>query len=546
MSDNKPAAEPKKWELEPESEYRFELDPGTSLAIKLVQGHAEIFGFELAEGKVYLFGFECKAAVYTWQGCTIEMSPRLSTPSTEYVSTETPMRTYANLHIALEQMRVRTLRQIRGSPPPPGDTSKSDPPRVLVLGPDHSGKTSVCKLLTNYAVRAGQGWSPFLVNIDPSEGGVGNSGCSLRVPGVWSNTDGIASKPSRNGSNYSTYVTSFKCSPSIGVLFSDRNVGRASGLIVDTPSSFASGPSSNDHRHRLIKACIDAFRVNVIVVVGHEKLNVEMQRAYGSLLTVVKIPKSGGVVEVDPSYRERVISYQLHSYMYGQVITPPSGITNGSLGGESLSDLVLSPSSTVINFSDLQIYRIGSETMAPSDALPVGATRTVSEMQPVAVDPASPGSGLLNAVLALMSPQNPDENERYDEEILDLTVVGILVVTHIDMAKRKLTVLAPNRGSLSGKSAIVGTFEWQDQQIERKVDNQGAGTLDFDVQRLLENNLNRYARKHQENSQQRRALEPKAGMKMPAREGFQQGIQEERERIAYALKASTLKGVDEG
>lgn len=35
--------------------------------------------------------------------------------------------------------------------------------------------------------------------------------------------------------------------------------------------------------------------VNVIVVVGHEKLNVEMQRMYGSHMTVVKIPKSGGV-----------------------------------------------------------------------------------------------------------------------------------------------------------------------------------------------------------------------------------------------------------
>lgn len=27
--------ESKKWDLEPESEYRFELDPGTSLAIKV-------------------------------------------------------------------------------------------------------------------------------------------------------------------------------------------------------------------------------------------------------------------------------------------------------------------------------------------------------------------------------------------------------------------------------------------------------------------------------------------------------------------------------
>ncbi|CAA7271464.1 unnamed protein product [Cyclocybe aegerita] len=400
------------------------------------------------------------------------------------------MRTYANLHIALEQMRVRTLRQIRGSPPPPGDTSKTDPPRVLVLGPDHSGKTSVCKLLANYAVRAGQGWSPFLVNVDPSEGGWATPG-AVSVAPVYGPIP-TASPANPLGTAASTAPMSLasnallplvywyghaetKRNPllmdrlirNLGENISDRfeldPEGRASGLIVDTPSSFASGPSSNDHRHRLIKACIDAFKINVIVVVGHEKLNVEMQRAYGSLLTVVKIPKSGGVVEVDPSYRERVVSYQLHSYMYGQVIKPPSGITNGSLGGESLSDLVLSPSSTVINFGDLQIYRIGSETMAPSDALPVGATRTVSEMQPVAVDPASPGSGLLNAVLALMSPQNPDENERYDEEILDLTVVGILVVTHIDMVKRKLTVLAPNRGSLSGKSAIVGTFEWQDQ-----------------------------------------------------------------------------------
>jgi hypothetical protein len=39
----------------------------------------------------------------------------------------------------------------------------------------------------------------------------------------------------------------------------------------------------------------DNLIVNVIIVVGHEKLNVEMQRTYGSTLTVVKVPKSGGV-----------------------------------------------------------------------------------------------------------------------------------------------------------------------------------------------------------------------------------------------------------
>lgn len=66
--------------------------------------------------------------------------------------------------------------------------------------------------------------------------------------------------------------------------------------------------------------------------------------------------------------------------------------------------------------------------MAPTSALPIGFARVVSEMQPVSVDPSLPGSGLLNAVLALLAPPNPDENERYDEEILDLTVIGFLVM----------------------------------------------------------------------------------------------------------------------
>jgi signal recognition particle GTPase len=91
-------------------------------------------------------------------------------PSTEYVSEETPMAAYANVHIAFEQMRVRALRIVHGSPASDDDANaNAEPPRVLVLGPENSGKTTVCKILTNYAVRAGQNWSPVLVNVDPSE-----------------------------------------------------------------------------------------------------------------------------------------------------------------------------------------------------------------------------------------------------------------------------------------------------------------------------------------------------------------------------------------
>lgn len=80
------------------------------------------------------------------------------------------MSAYANLHVAFEQMRVRALSAVRGSPISDEEADANpEPPRVLVLGPENSGKTTVCKILTNYAVRAGQNWSPLLVNVDPSE-----------------------------------------------------------------------------------------------------------------------------------------------------------------------------------------------------------------------------------------------------------------------------------------------------------------------------------------------------------------------------------------
>ncbi len=101
--------------------------------------------------------------------------------------------------------------------------------------------------------------------------------------------------------------------------------------------------------------------------------------------------------------------------------------------------------------------------MAPSSALPVGAARTISELQPVPVDPSQKGSGLLNAVLALLSPPASDESERYDEEVLDLTVAGFLVVNALDFHSKKMTVLAPGQGSLVGRTCLVGSFEWQDQ-----------------------------------------------------------------------------------
>jgi polyribonucleotide 5'-hydroxyl-kinase len=65
--------------------------------------------------------------------------------------------------------------------------------------------------------------------------------------------------------------------------------------------------------------------------------------------------------------------------------------------------------------------------MAPSSALPIGASRTVSELLPLHIEPSSPSSGLLNSVLALLA-STANDGEQYDEELTDLPVQGFVIV----------------------------------------------------------------------------------------------------------------------
>lgn len=51
-----------------------------------------------------------------------------------------------------------------------------------------------------------------------------------------------------------------------------HTTARASGIIIDTPSSFASSPSSSstpDYRQTLIRACVDAFRGKLSLYPGN-------------------------------------------------------------------------------------------------------------------------------------------------------------------------------------------------------------------------------------------------------------------------------------
>lgn len=127
---------------------------------------AEVFGTELVKGKVYTFGGGSKIAVFSWQGCVVELKGKTEVA---YIARETPMIVYLNTHAGLEQVSLKiffllhlglifTPSQMRKKAEADG-TKRG--PIVMVVGPTDVGKSTVCKLLLNYAVRMGRRYSVY-------------------------------------------------------------------------------------------------------------------------------------------------------------------------------------------------------------------------------------------------------------------------------------------------------------------------------------------------------------------------------------------------
>ena len=73
------------------------------------------------------------------------------------------MRELVNLNYVLEDERNKSLN------------AKVTGPRVFVTGSPQTGKTMICKILVNYAIRLG--WTPLFVDIDLSKNMLSAPGC---------------------------------------------------------------------------------------------------------------------------------------------------------------------------------------------------------------------------------------------------------------------------------------------------------------------------------------------------------------------------------
>ena len=163
-----------KYVLEEDTELRiktFEYEE-ENIEIELNYGTAEVFGYELKKDVRYTFGKGDKFAIFTFQGCTLHIFGKMAV--NPEVSKENPMIMYLQLHAGLEQMRKNADEFSKKKTE--GEICRG--PVVMIVGPTDSGKTTLCKLLLNYAVRMGR--RPVFADLD-----VGQGMCSGHINAVF-------------------------------------------------------------------------------------------------------------------------------------------------------------------------------------------------------------------------------------------------------------------------------------------------------------------------------------------------------------------------
>ena len=363
------------------------------------------------------------------------------------------MASYVNVHAVLEERRKAARvagPSVSHSPPvwhesTPAHTAlpsliQSDGPRVLVAGPVDVGKSTLSRILANYAVRCG--WAPVLVDLDLGQGGITCPGTLAALP-LDTPLPPSGAVPLDVALCYFFGAASPGDNPELfkhlaarlNAALEARNAlapgVRSAGCIVNT-CGWIDGTGKD-----LLIDVARTLKCDVILVIGAERLHAELtQHLGGPTCAVVALRRSGGVVSRPAEHRRMARSVRTREYFYGPSAGP-----------------ALCPHAGSARFDELSIFRMGGGPRAPSSALPVGA---VSAANPLRCAPVTPSLELLHSVLAVSHASEA-------AELITSNIAGFIHVTDVDLHAKRITYLAPCPGPLPGKLLLMGTVKWVEE-----------------------------------------------------------------------------------
>jgi len=400
MSQPTDAGSKRSWQLAAGHELRFEVSHG-SIQIKMTAGQGECFGTELAQGRAYHLS-NLSSCVFTWQGCTLEIEGECRA----YVGEETPMNHYANVHLLLQKMRNKAKRE------------NTEGPRVMVVGSPDSGKSSLCKILCNYASRMEE--QPLFVDLDIDQGSITMPGVVAAIPieRPIDIEEGFGTAPpiayfigdvtlEKNTKLYPMQLE--QLAKACNERYQSNQAEYASGMIINTLGWVS------DEGYSMLLDTIQIFSPTVILVLAHDRLFSDLsQHAHNRPIQVVKLPKSGGVVIRDQQAKRKVREAMIREYFYG----PNSG---------------LSPHSLQIPFHTVKIFKTSSVTQVPTHLLPLGHESTIEPMRAVETVPSKE---MRHSILALSHSSTVGA-------LLETNICGFVYISEINFERKIITGLSP-------------------------------------------------------------------------------------------------------
>merc|ERR1719323_3017750 len=224
----------------------------------------------------YQFQRGAKFAVFTFQGCRVQVQGSMEVEP--YTSKETPMLMYLNTHAALEQLRQKA-EEARGKENARG-------PICMLVGPTDVGKSTVCRLLLNYAVRLGR--KPIYVDLDVGQGSIAVPGSvgAVLVERPASIEEGFSQNspivyhyghktPGANHVLYNQLVS--RLADVVRERMAAVRKAEVSGVVINTCGWIRA------EGYNQIKHIAKAFEVDAIIVLDHERVYNDLVKDMPSL-----------------------------------------------------------------------------------------------------------------------------------------------------------------------------------------------------------------------------------------------------------------------